>query len=89
MDLDGVRELAPFVRDGRLVAIPRKRRVRLVLLDLLAQSFEPGRHYTEAEVNEQLRSVHDDYATLRRYLVDADFLDRDGGWYWRSGGTVP
>jgi hypothetical protein len=32
--------------------------------------------------------VHPDYAALRRYLVDAGFLDRAGGEYWRSGGTI-
>jgi hypothetical protein len=88
VDLDAVPELRPFVRDGRLVALPRKHRVRLVLLDLLAQEFEPGRHYAESEVDDLLRTVYPDHATLRRYLVDEDFLDRDHGDYWRSGGTV-
>ena len=44
--------------------------------------------YSESEVNQVLRVVHDDYAALRRYLVDEGFLSRDQGEYWRSGGTV-
>jgi hypothetical protein len=32
--------------------------------------------------------VYDDHVTLRRYLVDAQLLDRDSGQYWRSGGPV-
>jgi hypothetical protein len=54
----------------------------------VAQSFEPGQTYPESEVNAVLERFHPDYAALRRYLVDDAFLTREGGWYWRSGGTV-
>jgi hypothetical protein len=87
MERDGV--LRPFVRDGRLIAIPAKRAKRRRLLDLLAQDFEPGIRYPEAEVNRRLERWHPDVATLRRFLVDEGFLDRQGGGghYWRAGGT--
>jgi len=81
-------ELQAFMRDGRLAQIPARQGKRRLLLDYLAQSFEPGRRYSEAEVNAVLRALHDDHAALRRYLVDGDFLSREDGWYWRSGGTV-
>lgn len=74
--------------DGRLVHMPTKRSKRLDLLDHLAQRFEPGRRYSEREVNALLVDVWDDYVTLRRYLVDERFLDRADGEYWRSGGSV-
>jgi Uncharacterized protein conserved in bacteria (DUF2087) len=35
-----------------------------------AQAFEPGRRYDEATVNGVLKTVTDDHAALRRYLVD-------------------
>ena len=35
-----------------------------------------------------LSAFHPDYAALRRGLVDEGFLARDGGIYWRIGGTV-
>lgn len=80
--------LARFLaEDGRLRSIPSKRTKRLVVLDHVAQAFEPGKTYPEAEVNEVLGSFHPDFAALRRYLVDEEFLTRDGGVYWRSGGT--
>jgi hypothetical protein len=82
------RILARFVQDGRLVTMPTRRAKRLVVLDHVAQSFELGVTYPEAQVNEILAGFHDDYAALRRYLVDEQFLTRDGGVYWRSGGTV-
>jgi len=79
-----------YVRDGRISVIPAKRTARLLLLDHVAQAFEPGRRYPELAVNEILRALHDDHAALRRYLVDEELLSRTSdGTYWRSGGTVP
>ena len=77
-----------FVRDGRLTQIPSSRQKRLVLLDWLAQDFDPGARYSEPMVNLILGKRHADTAALRRYLVDEGFLDRAGGEYWRAGGTV-
>ncbi|WP_027863336.1 DUF2087 domain-containing protein [Marmoricola sp. URHB0036] len=77
-----------FVKDGRLVIMPSKRSKLLLVLDHLAQEFEPGRTYAEREVNVVLGGYHDDFAALRRYLVDEGYLTREGGVYWRSGGTV-
>jgi hypothetical protein len=77
-----------FNADGRLTAIPARHTKRLVVLDHLAQRFEPGEHYPETEVNNRLRSAHPDVALLRRYLVDEGFLSREAGIYWRSGGSV-
>jgi len=82
------RVLDHFVVDGRLTSIPTARAKRLVVLDWLAQRFEPGRRYSEAVVNARLAECHPDTAALRRYMVDEDFLSRDAGEYWRSGGTI-
>lgn len=84
---DHAKVLRAFVRDGRLVQIPVARSKRLVILDRLAQEFEPGRRYSEAAVNLILGRWHADTAALRRYLVDERFLDRAAGQYWRAGGT--
>jgi len=73
--------------DGRLKTIPTKLSKLVVVLDHLAQAFEPGRHYPEAEVNEVLQGFHPDYAALRRYLVENGFMTREDNVYWRSGGT--
>ena len=60
------------------------------IIDQVAQAFEPGRRYPESEVNEILKALYDDHATLRRYLIDEDLMSRTpDGTYWRSGGTVP
>ena len=80
--------LRGFFSRGRLTHVPLAHAKRMVVLDYLAQSFEPGVRYPESEVNEILGKFHDDYAALRRYLIDASFLSRSEGLYWRSGGSV-
>jgi hypothetical protein len=79
--------LRAFFRDGRLVRVPAQRTKRLVVLDILARDFEPGVRYPEVDVNEKLTAYHPDYAALRRYLVEEDFLARENGVYWRAGGV--
>jgi hypothetical protein len=82
-------QLRAFVRDGRITAMPAKRPRRRLLLDQVAQAFEPGRRYPEPVVDEILKAVFDDHCALRRYLVDESFLSRTAdGIYWRSGGTA-
>jgi hypothetical protein len=82
------RILSTFFRDGRIVLMPTRRAKRLVVLDEVAQRFELGRTFPEHEVNALLAPIHPDVAALRRYLVDEQFLTREGGVYWRSGGSV-
>ena len=72
---------------SRLTSIPSVHAKRLVVLDWLSQRFEPGTRYSEEMVNLIIAQVHPDTAALRRYLVDDDFLTREHGVYWRSGGT--
>jgi hypothetical protein len=81
-----------FVRDGRLLSFPAQESKRRQVLELVAQTFEPGRRYPEREVDAVLRAWTEggeaDHAALRRYLVDHGLLSRSGGEYWRSGGWV-
>jgi hypothetical protein len=81
-------QLRGFVRGGRLDTMPAKRERRRQLLAEVAQLFEPGIRYPERAVNHLLRALYPDCATLRRYLVDEEFMDRADGAYWRIGGPV-
>lgn len=76
--------LDAFVRRGRLVGIPAQRKKREVVLRWLAGHFAPGRRYKEAEVNRIIGRYHEDFCTLRRELIMARLLARDGGIYWRK-----
>ena len=77
------RVLRNFVTEGRLRSIPVRESQRRVVLEYLAQQLELGTEYSEAEVNELLGRFHEDYASLRRYLVDERFVTRAAGIYRR------
>ncbi|MCX5144897.1 MULTISPECIES: DUF2087 domain-containing protein [unclassified Streptomyces] len=79
--------VAALFSHGRLTAIPRKTARREQLLVHLTETlFEPGRTYTEREVNDALLTVHEDCAALRRYMVIGGLLTRtkDGVSYRRA-----
>jgi hypothetical protein len=86
--LDRDKVLRSFFDGERLRTMPRPGRKRRIVLEQVAQRFEPGRRYDETEVNNCLRPVWPDVAALRRYLVDEVLLDRAEGRYWRCGGPV-
>nr|WP_033318124.1 DUF2087 domain-containing protein [Streptomyces yerevanensis] len=78
------RRLVGFFAQGRLTAIPVRPAVRRELLTHLTGTlFETERSYSEREVNEAFRTVHDDTSALRRYCVENGLLvrERDGSVY--------
>jgi hypothetical protein len=71
--------------EDRLVSIPAQHKKRLAILRWLAEDFQPGARYPEAEVNRIISRRHPDFATLRRHLVDEELMQRDRSVYWRTG----
>ncbi|MGZ4477872.1 MAG: DUF2087 domain-containing protein [Nocardioidaceae bacterium] len=86
------RILSVFMPDGRLTRTPAKAGKRDIVLEAVAQWFEPGERYAEQEVDAILIRLtvggEADHVTLRRYLVDRQLLAREAGQYWRTGGWV-
>lgn len=70
---------------GRLKTIPVQRKKRRIVLEKLAESFEPGRVYAEREVNLLIANFHDDFCTLRRELIAEGIMERANGQYWLKG----
>lgn len=71
--------------DGRLKTIPSQRKKLDVILKYLIEQFEPGKKFTERQINEILGRFHADTTSLRRELIAARLLGRskDGREYWR------
>lgn len=71
--------LRDYTFQGRLKRLPvRKQKPLKVILYWLTGMFEFGRDYSEAEVNEVIRSVYEkDYVSLRRDLISYGCLLRD------------
>ncbi|WP_261130236.1 DUF2087 domain-containing protein [Bacillus sp. Marseille-Q3570] len=70
--------------DGPITHFPSKEKRKIIVLQHIIRKFDPERVYTEMEVNEVLKPVIDDYVTVRRYLIEYGFLDRnkDCSEYW-------
>jgi hypothetical protein len=81
---DEAKALRAFVRNDRIVQLPTGHKRTLVLLRWLVEKFELDRRYTEKEVNAIILNHHEDYATLRRELIDWHFMAREKGVYWRT-----
>ena len=74
-------ELRGFIdAEGRLTALPAKRRKKYLALSYLADRIPPEGRYTEKEFSDLLRTLHtfSDPATLRREMYDCFLIDRDG-----------
>lgn len=76
--------LREYTHNGRISRLPSKLKKYMVLVRWLATQFKPGVDYTEKDVNAILLQFHEDYATFRRDLVEAGFLQRElgGARYW-------
>jgi hypothetical protein len=79
------RVLRAFVRGDRLASIPARARKRQVILRFLVEKVLPDETpLDERDLNMRLALWHPDVAALRRYLVDAGFVERSGMTYRRS-----
>jgi len=76
--------LDTFFCNGRLAKLPAQQKKRLIVLQAFAVRFELGRRYDESEVTGLIRPLFDDYCTIRRLLIDANLIRRDGVHYWRE-----
>jgi hypothetical protein len=72
--------------DGRIRAFPVQWKKEVALLRHVVRTFEPGRRYSEKELNAALKRFNADTARLRRNLVESGLMAREGGGgaYWRT-----
>ena len=75
--------LKAFFEYGKLRSIPAQKKKERIVLEEIVKAFEPGRTYTEREVNTALADYFDDFCTLRRDMIGEGLLARDNGVYWR------
>lgn len=77
--------ISDFTRkDGSLKTIPAQKKKLEAVLRHVVKAFKSGRRYSEKQVNEILSAYHPDTASLRRELVGARLMMREGGGgeYW-------
>lgn len=86
----GEKALSVFLdADGRVTRWPKKKCEKLEVLKYVQGKLEPGRIYSEKEINGIIERWHcfHDYALLRRELYDNYLLERspDCRAYWVGG----
>lgn len=71
--------------NGRFEVFPAQQKKEEALLRHIVKVFEPGKRYSEKDVNEMLSQFNEDTARQRRDLVELGFMNREGGGgaYWR------
>lgn len=70
--------------NGAIKTFPAKEKKKIIVLSEITKNFSKGRKYSEKEINRILKRVYEDYATIRRTLIEYGFLERsnDCNNYW-------
>lgn len=74
-----------YMNENGLIKIyPAKEKKKIVVLSEVSKNFSKGTKYSEKEVNRILKRVYEDYATIRRALIEYGFIERskDCSSYW-------
>lgn len=72
--------LAPL----KLKTFSPKEKKKIVILKKISEQFERNKRYTEKELNGIIKDIFEDFATIRRYLIEYGFMERtrDCKEYW-------
>ena len=73
-----------FFEYGKLKSIPSQRKKERIVLEEIAKSFEPGREYTEREVNIIIADFNEDFCTIRRDMISEGILTRENMVYMKK-----
>ncbi|MEG0772019.1 DUF2087 domain-containing protein [Clostridium sp.] len=69
---------------GALKNFPARAKKKIIVLEEITKNFSKGKAYSEKEINRVLKRIYEDYASLRRALIEYGFVERknDGSSYW-------
>ncbi|GIP43847.1 hypothetical protein J45TS6_23060 [Paenibacillus sp. J45TS6] len=70
-----------FSKDGKLRSIPAQYKKKLIVLQHMVEQLDQGKKYEEKEINEFIKTYHEDFATLRREFIMHQFMYREDGVY--------
>ena len=69
---------------GALISYPAKEKTKVIILKEIAKNFSKEKTYSEKEINRILKRIYEDFATIRRALIEYGFIERtnDCSSYW-------
>ncbi|MDP4145318.1 MAG: DUF2087 domain-containing protein [Bacillota bacterium] len=73
-----------FDEKGYITKFPSKAKKKIIVLQEIVKKFSKNQQYSEKEINETLKQIHEDYVTIRRSLIEYGFMKRtdDCSSYW-------
>ena len=77
------RVIDSFFKYNKLKSLPVQNKKKQIVLEKIVESFERDRIYKEKEVNLIIADFHDDFCTIRRYLIGFGLMKRKDGEYMR------
>ena len=70
--------ISRFMKNGKIMVLPKKQKNKMEIFEFIYAHLKSyAETYTEKELNEKIKELYDDFATMRRYLVDYKFVIRD------------
>lgn len=69
---------------GAIKTFPAKEKKKIIVLSEVVKNFSKGKSYSEKEINRILQRIYEDYATIRRALIEYGFIERSDACsdYW-------
>ncbi|MGG0737519.1 DUF2087 domain-containing protein [Niallia taxi] len=79
-----VRKYFEDQQEAKLKKFPLKEKQRLIILREIIKHIDNDKTYSEKALNDILKPIYEDYALIRRLLIEYGFIDRkdDGSEYW-------
>ncbi|GAA0076769.1 DUF2087 domain-containing protein [Clostridium sp. CTA-5] len=70
--------------NGAIKTYPAKEKKKIIILGEVVKNFSKGKKYSEKEINRILKRIYEDYASIRRALIEYGFIERsnDCSSYW-------
>jgi len=68
----------------KLKIFSAKEKKKIVILKKISEQFERNKRYSEKELNSIIKEIYEDFATIRRYMIEYGFMERtnDCREYW-------
>ncbi|MCL1997970.1 MAG: DUF2087 domain-containing protein [Turicibacter sp.] len=73
-----IAEIKDLQKDGKITRWPKKGSYKVAVIEHIYTKFSAGVKYSEAEINEIIKEniAFNDFALIRRELIDRGFLGR-------------
>jgi hypothetical protein len=79
-----IQSMFPSVDPLILKTFSAKEKKKIVILKKISEQFDKNKRYSEKELNSIIKEIFEDFAAIRRYLIEYGFMERTNNCkeYW-------